>query len=232
MITDVVQADPLMVIKVIVHSAASRRVTEGTTEPETITSMLLMMGVEPFFQKFGSQPTLDDWLIDQPLARARVLELLVRAERAQRFALGFAVHRGDLDAAVIQQAAFLHDFAEILMWCHAPTLMLRIYDLQRADPHLRSAIAQQSVLNIKLDDLAVELMTLWRWPALLMRIGGGRQSKDADVRNVMLAVRLARHTMRGWDDAAIPDDITEIAELLNASPRIALAFVRKIDRSA
>jgi hypothetical protein len=49
------------------------------------------------------------------------------------------------------------------------------------------------------------------------------------VRNVVLAVRLARHTSEGWNNPAIPDDIDEIAQLLNATPRVALAFVRKID---
>jgi hypothetical protein len=49
------------------------------------------------------------------------------------------------------------------------------------------------------------------------------------VRNVVLAVRLARHTAHGWDNAAIPDDVDEIAQLLNALPRVALAFLRKVE---
>jgi hypothetical protein len=44
-----------------------------------------------------------------------------------------------------------------------------------------------------------------------------------------LAVRLARHTMEDWDNAAIPDDIEAIAKLLNAAPRVALAFAKKVD---
>jgi len=35
------------------------------------------------------------------------------------------------------------------------------------------------------------------------------------VRNVQLAIRLARHSAQGWDNAALPDDIDEIAALLN-----------------
>jgi hypothetical protein len=35
------------------------------------------------------------------------------------------------------------------------------------------------------------------------------------VRNVKLAVDLARHSANGWDDAALPDDYTAIAELLH-----------------
>jgi hypothetical protein len=34
------------------------------------------------------------------------------------------------------------------------------------------------------------------------------------VRNVQLAVNFARHSAHGWDDAALPDDYRDIAELL------------------
>ena len=40
------------------------------------------------------------------------------------FALAFAVHRMDHDAPVIHAAALLHDFAELLLWLHAPVLSL------------------------------------------------------------------------------------------------------------
>ena len=35
------------------------------------------------------------------------------------------------------------------------------------------------------------------------------------VRNVILAVNLARHSANGWDDAALPDDYDEIGRLLH-----------------
>jgi hypothetical protein len=37
------------------------------------------------------------------------------------------------------------------------------------------------------------------------------------VRNVKLAVDLARHSANGWDDAALPDDYRAIEELLHIS---------------
>ena len=37
------------------------------------------------------------------------------------------------------------------------------------------------------------------------------------VRNVALAVDLARHSANGWDDPALPDDFAAIAELLHIS---------------
>lgn len=230
MLAAVIEADPFMTLKLMAHVAAKRRPGD-ITETETVTSSLVMMGVSPFFRNFGLQPTLEDRLRDQPQALEGLMELLQRARRAGRFALGFAVHRGDTDAAVIHQAAFLHDFAEMLMWCHAPALELGIREMQQANPTLRTASLQRFVYHIDLDDLRQALMKLWRLPALLVRISDGKHPDHPSVRNVLLAVRLARHTMHGWDNAALPDDMDDIAKLLNATPRVALAFVHKIDQS-
>lgn len=223
-----IESDPFMTIKVMAHVAAQRR-PDDSTEPETVTSSLLMMGVAPFFNNFDLQPTVQDRLLDQPKALEGLFDLLQRAKRARHFALGFAVHRGDRDAVVIQQAAYLHDFAEMLMWCHAPTMELEICKMQRVNPTLRSASLQRFVFNIELGDLRQALMKHWRLPELLVRISDSKHAGHPMVRNVVLAVRLARHSMAGWDNAALPDDINEIAQLLNATPRVALAFVRKID---
>jgi HD-like signal output (HDOD) protein len=229
MLRAVIEVDPFMTLKLMAHVAAKRRPGEST-ETETVISSLVMMGVSPFFRNFGLQPTVEDQLCDQPQALAGLMALLTRAQRAGHFALGFAVHRGDTDAGVIQQAAFLHDFGEMLMWCHAPTLALQIQEMQRTNPTLRTASLQRFVFNIDLDDLRQALMKLWHLPALLVRISDGKHPDHPIVRNVVLAVRLARHTAQSWDNPAIPDDIHDIAQLLNAAPRVAMAFVRKIDQ--
>jgi hypothetical protein len=39
-------------------------------------------------------------------------------------------------------------------------------------------------------------------------------SGEQRVRNVTLAVNLARHSANGWEDAALPDDYRDIAEFL------------------
>ena len=116
----------------------------------------------------------------------------------------------------------------MLLWCHAPALALRIQELQRADPGLRSAAAQLAVLNVDLADLQQALMKAWRLPELLIRISDDRHADSPSVRNVTLALRLARHTSQGWDNPAIPDDVTEIAGLLNLSEAAALQLVREI----
>jgi HD-like signal output (HDOD) protein len=223
-----IQSDPFMTIKLMAHVASKRRAGDNT-ETETVISSLVMTGIAPFFRHFGVQPTVQDQLQDQPQALEGLMSMLHRAQRAAQFAMAFAVHRSDTDASVIHQAAFLHDFAEMLMWCHAPTLELDFRAQQLADPSLRSAHLQRLIYNIELDDLRQALMKLWRLPELLVRISDGKHPDHPSVRNVMLAVRLARHTMQGWDNAAIPDDVQDIAQLLNSTPRATLAFLHKVD---
>ncbi len=225
---DMIAGDPLMSLKVMAH-AARHRSARLVTEPETVTSALVMMGIGPFFRAFGPQPVVESWLAGQPEALAGLHGVLRRAYRAANFALGFAVHRMDHDAAVIYQAALLHDFAEMLLWCHAPSLALKIQSAQQADPTLRSSTVQREVLHIELPELQQSLMKAWRLPELLIRISDDSHAEQANVRNVLLAIRLARHTAQGWDNAALPDDISDIAQLLNLSAGAALQLVRDIE---
>ena len=227
-IAEWVAADPLMTLKVLSH-AARHRPARVLTDAETLTAALVMMGIAPFFRAFGPQVAIDERLAGQPEALQGLREVLERAHRSARFALAFAVHRRDPDAAVIHEAALLHDFAEMLLWCHAPALALAIRAAQHADPALRSAEVQRAMLNVELIDLQHALMQAWRLPDLLVRITDDRHAEQPAVRNVMLAVRLARHTARGWDNAALPDDVTDVAALLNLAPGAALALLRDID---
>ena len=226
-IGEVISNDPLMTLKVMAHVAANRS-SRVVTDTETIIAALVLMGISPFFRAFGPQPTIKDRLADMPEALAGLTDTLRRAHRGANFALGFAVHRMDHDAAVIHAAALLHDFAELLLWCHAPDLALRIRQAQQADSTLRSSAAQLAALNIELADLQQSLMKAWRLPELLIRINDDRHADDASVRTVMLALRLARHTSKGWDNAAIPDDVNDIATLLNLSTDATLQLVRGI----
>lgn len=227
-IGEMVSNDPLMTLKVLAY-AATHRSARVVTDTETVTATLVMMGISPFFRAFGPQPTAAQRLAAHPEAQAGLDEVIQRAHRGANFALAFAVHRMDPDAPVIHEAALLHDFAEMLLWCHAPTLALRIRQAQRADPTLRSAAIQQEVLGIQLADLQQALMKAWRLPELLIRISDDHHADQASVRNVLLAMRLARHTASGWDNAAIPDDVTDIAALLNLSAGAALQLVRSIE---
>ena len=228
LLAPVISADPLMCLKLLAH-VSSHRSSRRITDTETATAALVMMGIGPFFRNFGPQQTVQDKLADEPRALDGLMRLLARAQRAAHFALGFAVHRMDLDAEVIHEAALLHDFAEMLLWCHAPALALEIEQRQQADPTLRSAAVQRDVLGVELVDVQQALMRGWRLPELLVRISDDHHDKTAQVRNVVLAIRLARHTKDGWDNAAIPDDVRDISQLLNLKPASALKLLHELD---
>ena len=228
LIGETVAIDPLMTLRVLAHAAANRP-ARMLTEPETVTAAVVMMGIGPFFRAFGPLPTVEDRLQDQPEALFGLREVLRRAHRAANFALGFAVRRMDHDAAVIHHAALLHDFAEMLLWCHAPDLAMRIRRAQQADPGLRSSAIQKAELNIALPDLQQSLMRAWRLPDLLKRITDDRHAEHPSAKSVVLAIRVARHTAQGWDNPALPDDVRDISQLLNLSESATRQVLGQLD---
>ncbi len=215
-ISEVIGRDPLMTLKMLVY-ASTQGSNRRLTDAETVVEALVLMGITPFFRTFGPQPTVEDHLAGHPDALAGLQHVLLRADRAARFAASFAIHRADHDAVVLHEAAQLHDFTEMLLWLHAPELALELQRRQRADSTLRSCAVQREVLNAELNDIQHVLMQLWRLPEILVRITDDSQAENSQVRNVLLAIRLARHTMNGWDNAALPDDIRDIAGLLHLS---------------
>lgn len=228
MLADVIAADPLMTLKLLAYTAGlqgSRR----ATSVETVTEALVMIGITPFFRDFGPQPTIEQHLAEQPEALQGLRDVITRAHRGAKFALGFAVHRFDHDAPVIHEAALLHDFAEMLLWLHAPHLALDIAYRQKADPTLRSASVQRALLGAPLADIQHALMLAWRLPEMLVRITDDRQEGSSQVRNVLLAIRVARHTARSWDNPAVPDDVRDIAQLLNLSLGPTESLLRELD---
>jgi HD-like signal output (HDOD) protein len=229
LLAETISVDPLMTLKLLAHVGRLRRGREGS-DAETVTACLVMLGITPFFRAFGPQPTVEDQLAGQPEALEGFRRVLQRAHRSANFAIGFAVHRLDHDAAVLHEAALLHDFAELLLWVRAPALMLEIARRQRADSTLRSSEVQTDVLNVKLPELQHALMRAWQLPARLVKITDAHQHNDsAQVRNVLLAIRVARHSAEGWENAALPDDVRDIAALLQLGIEPTWKLLREID---
>jgi HD-like signal output (HDOD) protein len=222
--------DPLMTLKLLAHVCrACRRGDEERGCPETVTEALVLAGIGPFFRSFGPQPIVEEVLAARPEALDGLLAVLRRSRRAAAFALGFAAHRTDPDAALIHEAALLHDFAELLLWLRAPALALAVTARQRADPTLRSAAVQQELLRVTLPALQQALMKHWKLPDTLVRLSNDTQAEDHRARNVLLAIRLARHSARGWDNPALPHDLADIGELLQLGPEPTRRLVLDID---
>lgn len=211
--------DPILTVRVLayIQPLRGRSLQRDIT---TIASAVMMAGIMPFFQRFSELFTIEDQLKGQdPHALLGVLHIIRRAQRAADYAQDWAIWRHDINMEEVRIAALLHDLAEMLVWCFAPSLGLRIQALQTANPTMRSADAQSRVLGgFSFLDIQRELCRVWHLPDLLRTLIDDNNAESARVRNVTLAVRLARHSAHGWDDPALPDDYREIGDLLHLTP--------------
>jgi HD-like signal output (HDOD) protein len=210
----IILRDPLMALRVLAYIESNRRKSQ-TTDITTIERALMMIGITPFFRDFDQLPLIEDQLKPHPKALLGLLKVFTRARKAAHWAREWAILRHDLDVDEITIAALLHDFPEILMWCFAPTLAVQVRETQLSDRSLRSVNVQTEVYGIALYQLKAELVKTWRLPGLLSMLMSDENADNPRVRNVKLAVDLARHSANGWDDAALPDDFKAIEELIH-----------------
>lgn len=226
-VASVILHDPLMTLRVLAYIEASRRHTQ-TADITTIDRAIMMIGVTPFFQKFESLPLVEEQLAAHPQAMLGLFRMIARSRQASLYARDWAALRHDLDAEEITAAALLHDTAEIMLWCFAPTLMMRIRAMQQEDRSMRSVAAQQSVLGLHILDLQLALARAWHLPQLLQQLMDDEHPEHPRVRNVALAVSLARHSANGWDNPALPDDIAGIVKLVGISRESLLERIGRI----
>lgn len=221
-IANIVLQDPLMAVRVLayIQPFVGKRLRSDIT---TIGGAVMMLGIEPFFQRFENPITIEAMLADEPQALLGVLQVIRRVQRASRYAHDWAFARHDMNPEEVALAALLHDLSEILLWCFAPRLAIRIRAMQQADRALRSATAQEQVLGIRLFDLQLALCRAWHLPELLKTLMDDAHAERPRVQNVTLAVNLARHSANGWNDAALPDDYAAIGKLLHINPETLFA---------
>ncbi len=224
-LAQVVLQDPIMSVRVLAYIQPLRG-KSLQHDITTIASAIMMSGIEPFFHRFGDLPTIEARLKDvAPQAWLGVMQVIRRAQRAADYAWDWAVWRHDVNAEEVRLAALLHDLAEILGWCFAPRLALDVMRLRRENPTMRSAEAQRQVIGFSMHELQQLLCRVWHLPDLLKDLMDDDHATSPRARNVTLAVRLARHSAKGWSDPALPDDYKEIGELLHLLPEAVMQRV-------
>ena len=210
--------DPIMTVRVLayIQPLRGRSLQRDIT---TIASAVMMAGIEPFFHRFSELFTVEDQVREAgPQALLGVLQVIRRAQRAADYAQEWAIWRHDINMEEVRIAALLHDLAEILVWCSAPRLGLALQEKLKSQPGMRSADAQRQLLGFTFLDIQRELCRVWHLPELLRTLIDDDNAGQPRVKNVTLAVRLARHSSHDWEDPALPDDYTEIGELLHITP--------------
>ncbi len=209
----VIARDPMMTAKLLRYLQQHKHRSQ-TSEVVQVEQALLMLGVEASYAKIPARPLVQDVLQGQTESLLHLMQVIHRSHRASEYAFDWAVLLSDLHFEEVRIAALLHDLAEMLVWCFAPQQMLRIRSMQQQDKALRSRDVQQQVLGFALAELQKALIREWELPALLLTLMDDYNATQPRVRNVLLAVNLARHSANGWDDAALPDDYRDIGGLL------------------
>ena len=224
-IANVVTEDPLMTVKLMRYMQAHKS-RHQTQELLDVKQMLLMMGLDTFFREITTSECAEDRFHGHSDALTCFQQTIRRAQRAAYYATDWAQRIHNFHAEEIKVSALLAHVSEILMWCFNPLPMLEIRRLQARDKSRRSRVVQQEVLGFAGIDLQRQLTLDWHLPELLLGLMDPEQARFPSVRNVTLAVRLARHSAQGWHDAALPDDFHEIAELLHMEPGKVMALVK------
>jgi HD-like signal output (HDOD) protein len=212
-ISSVVLHDPLLTLRVLRY-IESRRKPDQPAEITTIEHALMMLGSAPFFRSCRGLTTVESKLAGNTPALSGYRLVASRASHAAIYAKSWAAYRSDAESDEVTVATLLHDLAEMLLWCFYPQAAIAIESLLQREPGLRSADAQQRVLGIRLHDLQLALCSAWRLPGLLRDLMDDTLAHAPRVKNVVLAVALARHSAHGWDDAALPDDYAAVAGFL------------------
>ncbi len=212
-VASIIKRDPLMTVKLLRYLQQHKHQRQEH-EVIQVEQALIMLGVENTLDQVAAQPLVETLLQQHPAALTHLLRRIHRAHIASNYAFEWAIRLHDTHFEEIRTAALLHDITELLLRCFAPLKMLEIDALQQHDKTLRSHTAQKQVLGFTLNALQSRLVTEWSLPELLITLMDEARADQSRVRNVLLAVNLARHATNGWNDAALPDDFAAIGELL------------------
>lgn len=224
-IANVITDDPLMTVKLLHYMQTHKRRVQQH-ELVDVKQMLLMMGLETFFREVPATPIAEDLLSGHLGALVQLLQTVRRAQRSSSYAFDWALRLHDMHAEEVLVSTLLSHVSEMLMWCFNPEQMLEIQKRQQADRTLRSADLQKQILGFAGVELQRQLVREWQMPELLQNLVDPAQKGTQRVRNVALAVDLARHSAKDWDNAALPDDYREIASLLRMEPDRVEALVK------
>ncbi len=225
-VVSILEQDPLMTIILLRFLQKNRRHSQ-LDDVVQVDQALMMIGMQTFFTRvMDGLQTAEDQLKHNLPALAGMLHTVKRATRAASYARDWAIRQKDLSFELIRITALLHNFAEILLWLHAPEQMGEVHRLQVHDRARRTRDVQTEVLGFKVSDLQLELARRWNLPELLVHFMERNYTQQRRIQTVVLAVNLARHSENGWNDAALPDDYREIGELLHMKPDDVMVLVQ------
>ncbi|MFK7966783.1 MAG: HDOD domain-containing protein [Burkholderiaceae bacterium] len=201
--------DPMMCLQLLADVASLR---PGESNIETVTGAILMMGVDPFLNRYCDQPTIEYALALEPAAMHAYRRLLRRALHSASLAGAFSVARQDTDIELVYMAALLGNVNSLVACVCEPSQAQALAD--GPDDSAQAATLMQSMgLPAHLTDL----------------VAASPDKIDAQKHRIRLAHRFAWVLESGWSHPEMPALLDELAALLGLS----LASARNaIDQAA
>lgn len=211
----IIKQDPLMIVELLRYLQQQKHQRQEH-EVIQIEQALMMLGVENALDHIATKPLVETVLHAHHDALVQLLRRVHRAHVASNYALEWAIRLQDVHFEEIRTATLLHDITELLLWCFSPAKMLML-DNNLQDPAAHRRTAQKKVFGFALNDLQSRLVAEWSLPTLLITLMDDQCSAQPRVRNVRLAVDLARHSAHGWDNERLHGDLAAISELLRTT---------------
>jgi len=206
-IAAIVLPDPMMTLK-LMRLANANKAGAFAQRIATAEHAVMMLGLEPIFNRLGATPTLEDSL--PPAVQQGLQRTAARAYHAATQAREWAVQRLDTSVEEVYIAALLQELGEMVLWAAAPDQLVTVDKARRKNA---GVAAEQEVFGFTIDQLSVALAEQWNMPPLVTTAMQPAQC-EAHVRPrcVMLASRLASNAEWGWHGAALSSDFDAIAE--------------------
>jgi len=95
-LTEVVLHDPLLTLRLL--AAVNNRRSRLGAEITTVEHAIMMMGVQPFFQRFSRLVSVEDHLRSKPAALLALRRTASRAHHAAYQARDWAIYRADIES--------------------------------------------------------------------------------------------------------------------------------------
>ncbi len=207
-LTELILDDPAMAFRLLsdVDSILDRPPTMTT-----VTSAILLLGIEPFFERYVGLSSVEQTLESNPLALQEYRRLVRLSRRAARLVGAFCVPCHDPDVGGLFLAGLLHALASLRDCVERPE---QVITAKRTLPDLAET---GSILEAA------------GFPEPFARLITGDQERlDPQMRRVRLAILIASALENGWSSPELADLLAELSALLGLSRAGAIELVRSV----
>ncbi|WP_018152054.1 HDOD domain-containing protein [Leeia oryzae] len=196
-LASIIRHDPFLTAQLLgyVNSAPRGNFASDVT---TIEHALMLVGIEPFFERFGRRMPVERLLEKEPVRLSLMQQRLAICEYAGMVAEELANIRHDSKAEEIGIAALLHDLAEPLLLLTHPQLMTDLKEFALSNRMWFDPVQQQARFGVTYGAMRILLAKQCGLPSLFTDLMTQEESEHPRVLTVQFAVKWAHWLWHGW----------------------------------